>query len=54
MPPQMMTDADRLAKQRAYVIATFGHILPSRDLDTGVEGFAYPALMDIRVAAKVP
>ena len=54
MPLQMVTDADRLAKQRAYVIATFGHIVPSRDLDTGVEGFASSGLDGHQVAAKVP
>jgi len=52
MPPRMVTDADHLAKQRAYVIATFGDILPSRDLDTDVEDFAHPALMDIRWQRK--
>ena len=54
MPPQMVTDADRLAKQRAYVIATFGGIPPSRGsgdwrrrlCETGYDGHS--------VAAKVP
>lgn len=51
-PPQMVSKEDRLAKQRAYVIATFGMILPSTDLATDVEGFAHPALMDIRWQRK--